>query len=229
MSPKKISKNVLDQINSGQVKQKPRIYFVVRNVTFWLIFALSIFVGSRVFATILTILKEIDAVTLMGAQQSKIIILAAILPVFWLVFFALFVIVAMIGLQQTKKGYRISVLNLVAINLVVSLVLGATLHILGDGKSLDRNWSLIPFHQSSNDYKRSLWNNAPQGRVAGTVIEWEDDDTIILEDRQQKYWRIEVQELNEKDLQLLEPGERIRVLGEKESEDEIEAMHIRPF
>ena len=229
------SKKALDFIKKSGLKPKPKWQFALKNGLFWGIFTLSILIGARSLAVVLYALSYFKPSLIGHIAPIPVLPVFALLPFFWIIFLLIMLILAMSGLHHTKKGYKIPIVKLIAINLGLSILLGLGAFALGDGPRFERQvQKSAPILQSTDKRFENFWNSPESGRLAGTILEINEGELIILEDSSGKTWTVEISEVKEPEFGprkislSLEQGEKITIKGEKTGESEFKALFIGP-
>lgn len=182
---------IIKRIQSEQITPTPKLYFRLINAAFWTIFWLSLVLGSIATTMIIYSVNELGFDLL---PQSAITYWFRMLPVYWVGLFLVFTAVAMLGFQQTKKGYRISFLSLMLCNLGASLFLGANMYFFGGGDFLEYGvQTLVDQSQSIEQHKIILWDRPRQGVLAGTIIAVRDKQCWIRSFRDE-IWELKLPE-----------------------------------
>lgn len=230
MKHNKLSNSILQKIQKEHIEPKARWRFVLKNIVFWFVFVVALVFGSLGFSVILFAFFSSDFDLFTYAPQFKIQVILSILPFFWITFFLGFVGVSLWGIQQTNKGYKISLLKVVALNVLASMVLGFSVYALGGGERLEFVFTQkAPFYRGVQPRIQEIWQSPEEGRLSGKIVEIQDNDVFLLDDHQKKLWVIHTNTLKNTPRRPLEEGLLINILGEKVSENTFEALHIRPF
>src|SRR5665648_1197459 len=82
---KNISNEVLKKIKDNNIKPKPRWYFITKNYFIWLIFGISIILGSFAFSMVLFIIKQLDWDIYHYIGESFLKTVFVSLPYLWLI------------------------------------------------------------------------------------------------------------------------------------------------
>lgn len=230
MIAEKLPKIILSKIKKENIKPKPRLYFLLKNILFWIIFAASAILGARAVGVIIFIVFKSDFGFLMRAPGPIFMPLLRIFPFFWVIFFLLFLLFAAAGLHQTKKGYKLSTVQLVGINILLSLVIGIVSYVIGDAENFENTFRHRAFFYTGIEERiADFWSNSEQGRLAGTIIEAQDNQTLLLDDFSKKRWVVDYSGSKERGRIRLEPGEEIRLTGKVVSESGFKAEILAPW
>jgi hypothetical protein len=115
------------------------------------------------------------------------------------------------------------------------LIGGTALHLAGLGFSIDRQMgALTEYYSSQEKVELDMWQQPELGRLVGQTQDNEIKKPvpfIFLTDSRGLEWKLEVDELNDEDLDILSSGQRVRVLGllSGEEEPEFHACAVFPW
>ena len=233
----KFSKKVTDKIQKEHIKQIPHWRFVLKHTLFWVLFALALFIGAAAFSMILFAVLEVDFEIMRHGPHTPFSFFLKILPVFWILSFFLFLIIALLSLQHTKKGYRMKISLLIVSNLLGSMILGGSVYAFGGAETFEKiAHKVIPKYHHIDDRNIELWSHPEKGLLAGTIVDMTEDTIIILEDFEDKEWEVEIgsvdniperlrSELAKKEVE----GKKIKVIGENTGDSTFEAEKIFPW
>ena len=119
------------------------------------------------------------------------------------------------------------------------MLLGTGLYAFGISEHLeDKFFENLPFYKEMNPGKRQMWVMEERGLLGGKVIEIKSAGEFDLEDFRGKMWIIKIEQLPPPVLGLPKPpkpnfkpkpGDLVKVIGEKESEEVFRAFDVRPW
>lgn len=202
-----VSKKALEQIKEKDIQPRAKWQFVLKNILFWCAFVLSVFLGARFFGAALFILFEIEPELFVNSFGVFIKLMLGLFPFVWFSVFLLFVLLAVLGLQKTAGGYRISIKKLVFANIVSVMVLGGIFFVVGDGKRFEQQAQKLPFYTAIDQKREVFWGVPGDGRLVGKILSVEEG-VFVLEDPKQNTWLV----LFAENFELVE-GARVRVIG----------------
>ena len=113
-----LSQDILDQLESRNATPLPRWYFVLMRGLFWLLVAVSTFVGALAFSVGWYVFFDNDGLHVTWQNIFYVI------PYIWLVVLGIFVACAYTGFRHTRRGYRHSGPVLLGLILLASVALG---------------------------------------------------------------------------------------------------------
>lgn len=226
-----ISNEVLKKIKDNHIKPKPRWYFITKNYFIWLIFGISIILGSLAFSMVLFMVRQLDwdIYRYIGNNWLETIFIS--LPYLWLIFFILFIWVAYYNFVHTKRGYRFKFISILLMSLVISIILGTGLYFNGFSERLENIFSeKIPYYNSLVYSCEEQWMQPKRGLLAGTIMEIGlPENGFTLRDLENSHWKIEVSNVIWKGKITPTPGLKIKLIGELMGGNHFKAIEIRPW
>ena len=221
----KKSQKLLDKITTEQIKPNPRWYFVLQNYIFWIIFLMFIILGSVAFSIILYATTESDF-NLLSFSGSKIEFLFSALPLLWILFLGIFLIISISGIRHTKTGYRYSPLKILSFNILLSIFLGTLFFYTGGAEKMELLFAEnISVYQSIETRKISRWSRPEKGFLSGKIIK-KKEIVIIIEDWNGKKWEINFKDAIIRGKTFLEKDAKIKIVGEIFADNIFIAMQI---
>lgn len=211
-----LRQSVLERIETDKVCPHGRLLFVCRDSAVWLAWLLSVVVGAVAVAVTLYVLARSSSVFYEATHDSFVAFLFDVVPYAWLLIFTLMVVLAVTNLRYTKRGYRYTVVQIMASSVVLSLAGGAVLQLAGLGAVIDsRLGTGMPMYVSQDKMETALWQAPADGRLVGRQVETTvaPTSTIIFEDSAGARWTLDVSELSPYDLKLLSGLESVRIVG----------------
>jgi len=221
----RIAKKVIEKIEEQHLKPAPRWQFKLHEVLLWVFFGLAVFLGSFAIAAILHNLLSNDwgAFAQLGKSPFEYVFLS--IPYFWIIVFAGLLALAFLDFKKTEGGYKFRSIWIVLLSLGLSLIFGASLFFFGIGEKTDRVFERAPIFNNF-DTRPRLWNNPLENTLMGEITKVSEKQ-IEIEDPQGNTWKVDLSLINK--LPDFEVGERIRIMGEKTSENEFKAKIIWPL
>ena len=144
-----VKEEVLKKIRDTRLTPMSRWYFISRNYFFWLLFVVSVVVGSLAFSSILfnLILETAPqvSVTILTLPQFFL----SHTPIIWLLFVVMFSVSAWFNLRRVDGGHRTSHVLVFLASILFSLLLGLLLFYTGLSSKIE--WSLrenVPIYRS---------------------------------------------------------------------------------
>jgi len=228
---KNISNEVLKKIKDNNIKPKPRWYFITKNYFIWLIFGISIILGSFAFSMVLFIIKQLDWDIYHYIGESFLKTVFVSLPYLWLIFLVLFTGVAYYNFIHTKRGYRFKFISILLISLVISIALGTGIYFNGFSERLENVFlEKIPYYNRLVYSCEEQWMRPGRGLLAGTIIEIGlPENSFILRDLKNNRWKIVADKVTWKGKITPVTGLKIKLIGKVINDNNFAAMEIRPW
>ncbi len=228
MNPSKFSETILRKIKARHIRPRSKWQFIARNIVFWGIFGISVLLGAGGVSVLIFALLETDFNIFSELSGSGWSLFFSWLPIFWIVFFVVFIGIALWGIRKTKKGYRFSVHKLLLINVIASILLGGMVYGIGGAEEFECIFAdKAPMYQRMEHRIRGMWAEPTEGRLAGTILEVQTSGVLLLDDFSHQQWVVDITEIPTE--LPLEEGRKIKILGEKTAEHAFKAKIIRPL
>ncbi len=94
------------------------------------------------------------------------------LPLLWIIVVLLTIIVAVVFIRYTPRGYRFPVWRLVGINLAITVMLGGLLYALGDRPRFEQRLAdIAPGIRGAHERYIDFWSAPEEGRIIGKIRE----------------------------------------------------------
>lgn len=232
MIEEKFSEKIISKIEEEKLKPKPRWEFVFKNYFLWTIAVLSLIFGAISFSLIIYLFNSSGSIFSDRFGASLFEIFLAIVPVFWLLFLALFIFLFCLNLKKTKKAYKYSLFFILLIGLISSIALGTSFCMFGFSKKLDsvfgKNINSVVYSRFMNP-QLDFWSEPEKGRLSGVVSDLGSDKSLYLVDKDSKEWLVLYTNLNTPHVLRIEKGLPVRFFGEKLSNDQFKAVRIMPM
>lgn len=223
---------IIERIEKDSLSPKPKWSFLLKNYTIWFFGILSVLLGAISFSLIIYLFKAGDGLVSGDFGGSFWEIFLAIIPLFWLIFLAIFTFVAYLNIKHTKKAYRYSPLFIFISGIVISIALGSTLFMFGVSQKFDDllGKNIHPFlYRNFMNPQVDFWSDADNGRLAGIISEINIDRSFFIVDIESQKWLVYYADSSIKRSVDIRVGNPIRCFGKKISEDKFEAIEIMPM
>ena len=194
---------VLQEIERRGLAPRPAAYFLARRSVFWLLAAISISFGAVSFAILFQAATGIFSDGWEVLDNVPFEEMLQGIPFLWLPALALFTASAWFGLRHTRRGYRWTPVQALALALVISAVLGGLLHGFDAGSRIHsfltshsttyRQLTHIPFDE---------WSRPAEGRLGGRAERMTGPETLEITDFQGQTWIVD---LADADIRLDKP------------------------
>lgn len=225
----KPSERLVQRIKDQQETPIPRWFFWARNTALWAGFAVATLLGGLAFSVVLFSIQQSDFNVLGHLSHSRIERFLGMLPVLWLAFLAIFLVLAMYSVQYAPKGYKLSWVRLGGYSTGLSFVVGTLFFIAGGAQQLEETFAVrVTQYESIQQKKMALWSMPDEGYLSGEIVETERT-SFELRDFSGKVWTIIHQNATIPPVVLIEQGEQIKIIGTRMADDTFMAKEIRPW
>jgi len=222
------SKKILNQIEKEAIEPTPKLIFHLRNTGLWFLATVSVVLGG--FATSLLAYnaanQDWDIYSHLGESFLGSIISA--IPYLWVITLIIFLVLAVLNIEHSKKGYKYSPILVLVVSFGITLVLGLLGFVSGFGAKADNylGQKFTPY-QTVESKKLEIWNQPEKGLLAGT-IESLTGNTLALRSFDGKIWQIDFKNATIRGRADLRSGQEIKVIGQ-DNGSVITASEIRPW
>lgn len=225
----KIAEKIIGKIKNEHIKPLPKWRFILKQALVWFAFIFSVSLGSMAFAVIIYAFFETDFDIFSYQPVSDFTLLLKMLPLFWLILLVLFVFFAIYGLKHTKKGYRYSLLKVLALSIGLSIFLGTGFYLTEGADELEMVFSeRMPFYRGIHENRMERWEMVEDGFLGGVILE-DDGDFLMLEDLKNDQWQVFIFDADIHPEVEIIVGEKIRVIGEPEEGNIFNAKVVLPW
>jgi len=224
------SKKIIDKIKFENIQPIPRWKFLLKNGAVWTAFLLAVVLGALAFSVVLFSIQQSEFDLLSHMSHSRLEFLLGLLPFFWILTLVVFLVLAIFSVQYSRKGYKFTVTRLVAISAALSILLGTVFFIAGGGEKLENAFAVnVEVYQSLQEKKVRIWTNPEEGFLSGTIVNTDSNNSLQLKDFEEKTWEIRYQDAFISPRVLLEPGEKIKLVGKLTGQQSFQVEEIRPW
>ena len=211
------------------LKPKPGWHFTLKTIFYWFLFIVSVILGAFAFSIVLFSIQQLDFDLLSHMSHSRLEFIIGLAPFFWIISLIIFLFVAMIGIKNSKKGYKFSYFKILIFSASFSILAGTLFFIGGGGGWLENAFSArVGLYESVESKKTKLWSEPENGFLAGTIIEVNNAKIEII-DLSGEVWEIDIKQANIPRSVEITEGEKIKFIGEITSPGNFKANEIRPW
>lgn len=144
-----LEKEILNKIRTSGLKPRPKLYFIIKNISFWSLSIIFIAVGGIAFASMLYKISDsyyiLQSVFDAGLSISENILY--LVPYFWLSILSILLILAIINFKKTDFAYRYNINIVLLLMLGGAVFLGTLMFYLGiSQKTEELSQKYIPFY-----------------------------------------------------------------------------------
>ncbi len=213
-NPNTIAEKIIKKIEEEHVAPLGKWRFVLRNNSFWALWALSVLIGAcTIAATIFVCMNagwRYQAIT----HDSFFQFFFDVMPLFWVISFSLMILLGYYNVRHTSRGYRFSFYLVIVASVMASFIGGTVLYAIGIGKDIDDFRKPLPFVHSITEIEENRWNNADRGLFSGTVIYFDPlEESLVLRLISGEDKVFSTGELDDLDASKLLIDSHIRIIG----------------
>ncbi len=225
-----LSKSVLDKIKKGNIKPKSRLYFVLIHVTLWSFAVLSVALGGLAIAVILRHFLLTDWMILRQASGGSLRSFVTILPYLWFLFMGLTFFFAKYLFAHTKNGYKFKPVYISIASVLLSVVVGSLFFTIKLDVPVETSLrEHVRPYNTLQQHREKMFVAPDRGVLPGRIIKIDADNKIVIIDPKNNEWLIDISDALIKDGVNLKEGERVMVIGKKESNGLFSATEVRQF
>ena len=220
---------LIEKMKQMNIKPKPSWHFTAKGIFFWIVFIVSVILGALAFSIVLFSIQQTDFDLIAHMSHSRFEFILGLVPFFWIISLIIFLVTAMIGIKNSKKGYKFSYSSIVAFSASFSILLGTIFFIGGGAQWLENAFSVrVVLYEGVQEKKLNLWMQPEKGYLAGTIIQV-NDNSFELNDFTNHNWAVNIEQANIASAVIIVEGEKIKIIGEIVSKDNFQAYEIRPW
>ncbi len=223
------SDQLIEKMKLQNIKPKPSWHFTAKTIFFWVIFLFSVLLGAFAFSVVLFSIQQIEFDLLTHMSHSYFELVMGLAPLFWIISLIIFLIIAMVGIKNSKKGYKFSYSKLVVLSSSFSILIGTLFFIGGGAQWLEHAFSVrVGIYESVQEKKVKMWTKPDEGYLSGTIMTV-NDESLELKDFNNHTWLIDIGQAKVSQAVLLEEKEIIKIIGENISNHNFRADDIKPW
>jgi len=184
-----LSKIIQERIEVNNITPLPRWRFILLSCVFWITAGLSVVIGSFAVGAILFLFFDYSHHNLLTISEGATGLLLMI-PYLWIIIFLLFIAIAHLSIQHTKKGYHYKIHSVIVISVLLSLIFGSILNFIGISKTTHESLKEIRIYNYATYDSRDAYNRPVIGRLAGVVTSVQNKDNFSIMDFRGHSWNV---------------------------------------
>jgi hypothetical protein len=211
---------ILKRIEKEKICPKSRWHFLLKNYVIWIFLALFIALGSLAVSTILFIVTthDWDVNDYLGKSFLSYVFIS--IPHFWILTFAILILLAYYSFSRTRYGYRQAVSRVFLGSFIASLFLGTGLFFCGINSQVHEFFSKnVPFYNSLIYYKEDIWDNPEKGLLSGRITGIKSKNEFELTDFKGKIWQVKGDDIIWPRNLVPASGTEIKLMGHWQTDD----------
>ncbi len=167
-----LAHKVLDQIAEQGIAPRPRWQYVMRNVSFWVFWIVSIILGACLTAALIFAFANAGWEYRELTHESLFSFAFQVAPVLWIAMTFGALLLAYEIFRHTKVGYRTPLRIVLGFSLLIMLLGGGLLYFVGVGRFVEEDLGQhIPQYRPAMMRQRQQWSHPDQGLLGGEVLE----------------------------------------------------------
>jgi hypothetical protein len=223
------STNLIEKIKEKQIRPLPKLRFTLKDSIIWLTFIFCIFFGALAFSVILFAVQQLDFSLIVHMSHSWFELFLGLVPFFWLISLLILLVIAIISIKNSKKGYKFTSPSLVGFATALNILLGTLFFISGGARWLEHAFAVnISLYESIQDKKTRYWSMPEEGHLSGTIISI-GETTLQLKDFKGKSWTVAFADADVFPSNQVMVGKSIKILGQIKPMNSFKADRIRPW
>lgn len=226
----KISEEVITTIEKENIRPIGRWSFILKDSILWAIFVLNILIGSLGLNISLYLFKSTEILEIYSIAKDPLQVILLSIPIVWLIFTIAFVVIAYINFRYTKRGYKLSFIKIVLINIASIAILGSLLNFTDLSYRINKILKeSIPYYTKTVDPRYVVWNRPQQGYLAGKIIDIKDGLIKLESLEEQNIWTVDISNANVRMAVNLNKGEMVKILGTSLESNSFKASEVLPW
>ncbi len=221
-SQKSLKETLFERIESEQVCPYSRMFFQGRECMVWSLWALSIMVGAFAVAVSVFVMTHRQYELYEATHDNFLTFMVEALPYLWFGVFVLMAYAAVYNIRHTRSGYRYPIWIVLVSSITLSFFGGSLLQLFGFGYAVDNLLGKnLDMYVSQEKFEQRLWQNPDEGRLIGQQVGSTIKPAVIVvfEDMSGQRWRMDISELNSRDVELLATEQTVRLMGQAMNKD----------
>ncbi len=211
-----LTSQILQKIESESVTPRAKWVYSTQEYLLWLLWFVTVLLGAISVAVTSFVFSHQRFALYELTHDNFVTFAVDVLPLLWLLLFGVMVVFAVFNMRHTRRGYRYPLWQILGSSVVLSLALGALLHLAGAGFSLDKKMgALARGYASQEKLELKWWQDPRSGRLVGSAMYVREGGATDIRfiDFEGVAWQLELDELHEEEVRLLTEGKQVRIFG----------------
>ncbi len=181
MTESKPSQKALERILKGEVKQKPRWFFVVKNILMWIFGGASILVGALFVSVIIYTVVNSDMDLHREIYGYFISYITLCMIFLWIFLTGVFVILCDVSVRHTDRGYIYPLYIIISIHIGLSIIVGVFLYAKGISCYVDDMLgSHMRYYYNVNKRRAVSFDLPERGILMGQIVRRNDNIVELM-------------------------------------------------
>lgn len=228
---KNLIQDTIEKIKKQKISPEPKWKYLLKKYGLWSLFVIVLALTAISFSAAFDNSSNLDWDLYRFTRQNMAVYFLSIIPYFWIILVAFFLIAAFFEIRRTETGYRYSWLKISGTIVGGILIFGTFTTLLGFGgkfnSALAKNFPYCGWHLLVT--KESQWMQPEKGFLAGTITSV-SGNALEIDDLDGKDWNIEINEKTSIRPSVdVSQKEVIKIIGKKQDAKNFKADEIRPW
>jgi len=232
---KNFKNNLINKIKKENIKPIPKKYFILKKILINIFLVFSILIWALSVSIIFWYLLEAD--WFLSHKLGLIKIAINFLPIFWILFLIISVIISYFNFKNTDKGYKFYLWQIVLVNILLSFIIWTLFYFTWFSQIVEEKiQNNLPKYREflvwdKISRMKKVWQNEEKGLLLWLIIEENiKKNSFKLKDTNNKIWNILISKntIIRHNLKL-KKWLKIKLIWEKTWENKFRVLEIRPF
>lgn len=216
----KLASCVLGRIETESITPRPRWQCVAFAYSSWAIWGVSVGVGALALAIVWYVLTSAPYMLYEATHTTVFTLLVDLIPLLWLLLLGVMLVLAVVEMRRTKRGYRFPLFTIVGSSVAFSVLGAVIFHLAGFSMWFDSALGqYVKGYMSFDKMEVKMWHNPMYGRYVGVIVvpaaglppaflpqpEFRDADGVV--------WRVITESLTPAERTLLFSAKPVQIIG----------------
>ncbi|MFZ2975973.1 MAG: hypothetical protein WA055_05110 [Candidatus Moraniibacteriota bacterium] len=225
-----ISQKVIEKIRQEKISPKSRWNFLFCRSAIIVLLIFCVIAGAVSLGIIFSIFSQFEAGKIISRPHGAGILFWS-LPFVWIILLVLFLILSVAEFVKTRRGYRYQTKYVGGIFLIIIVIVGTFLYAFNfSDKAEDYLSENFPAYNKIVRTPQKVWSQPEEGLISGEIVQnKKEEKKIYLKDWNEEIWEVDYSSALVRPRVKKEIGEKVKIIGEKESKNQFKAQEIRPW
>lgn len=230
MTSEDLKTKILQKIKNDNIKPIEKWKIDLANDAFWSGFVFLATLSGLSLSAVVYFLFQTDWRMPQNIAMGRLEYVLSVLPYFWIILLALFLVLSYFNIRNTRKGYRYEFKKITGVTFLIVFASGSIIYVSRAHVAVDdvffRN---VPLYVHMTNSKELVWSRPDKGLLGGMIILVEPE-FIEIEDFNGTQWKVVSADgaLVQPRVEL-KPNKEIKVVGRVLEDHVFDANEIRPW
>ncbi|PID51923.1 MAG: hypothetical protein CR972_04430 [Candidatus Moraniibacteriota bacterium] len=212
------SKEVLEKIMRGEIKQRSRWYFFFQNFFLWTLGTISVIAGSIIVSLTIFTVANCDSAVYQEIYGHVMPHFTVFLITLWILITGALIIFSNHLIRCTKRGYVYPLWFILVIDIILSIVFGSIFYLMGAAGYVDEKLDQrIGYYENIERKRASLFNKPEKGILVGRIVRMNNDYAEVAT-LNKGLWIVFIDELSQNHFYDLNEGVDVVFSGKMNTE-----------